>query len=205
MLKNLARWAALLLCLAPASVTANNCVEGKPCGDTCIARNETCHVDGGADNGPPTIGKELVIGSLLTLSGAGLAWWGYSGRTDGEAKLAALFSVVVAGSTCIWAPIYAGQVKTEQERSGERSSRGSTEMNPMVPGLMFVALNVAVVTWDVLIMMGKSRRWRSSRWARTGRGMDGNPGSDGPRNLAPVALRMALVPSFGGAAFRLDW
>ena len=73
---------------APLAVAqARVCTTGKPCGDTCIAANETCHVGGGsarrAEEGDATVAIAVIV-TLLVLGGLGL-WWGLSRMpTSGE-------------------------------------------------------------------------------------------------------------------------
>jgi micrococcal nuclease len=57
--------ALVVVGLSPASASAQRCSKGKPCGNTCIARNKTCHVGQGsavwapdADRAAPTPDRE---------------------------------------------------------------------------------------------------------------------------------------------------
>ncbi len=46
----------LLLLVAPGTLSAQHCTKGKPCGNSCIVQNKTCHVGSGtATRATPSI------------------------------------------------------------------------------------------------------------------------------------------------------
>ncbi|MCW5204201.1 thermonuclease family protein [Desulfobulbus sp. US2] len=50
MIKNLFFWVFILSFLMGGNVYAKNCIKGKACGNTCIARSKECHVGSGSSS-----------------------------------------------------------------------------------------------------------------------------------------------------------
>lgn len=83
---------ALAVALAAPQAEAKNCTRGKPCGNSCIARNETCHKGsaGGLDSGGAImalglLGGLVVIGLLVASARSSHAAAGKDGPNLGVA------------------------------------------------------------------------------------------------------------------------
>jgi endonuclease YncB( thermonuclease family) len=55
----------LFLAVAPSSAFAQNCRKGKPCGDTCIPHNRTCHVGQGSAVWAPSTDTTMTAAPML--------------------------------------------------------------------------------------------------------------------------------------------
>lgn len=153
---------ALILVSLSAQAEARECYSGKPCGDSCIAADKTCHLGRTPTSTSvnPSYKGILRVSTVLTVSGGSLALWG---QLD-SSSLAAGATIM---GTCLntLALIYTPLAVTSYDKAIAEDPKANpgeprTAQNLVAP---FVITNMIILTWETLLLTGVMKR-PSERW-----------------------------------------